>query len=244
MRKAAGTLATYPQTIIGENFSSAVATVYLLIVSAAIFVCCMSIMTSTVRLCFGMSRDEQLPGSKILAKVHPRLHTPIGSCIGVAVIAAIPFLQFAGATVIAVSATAMIYLSYFLGNLAFMRARLKGWPRTKAPFSLGVWGKVVNGLGLLWGGSMLVNFLWFSTDDKTFNLRWLTNPKPKQTDYFGTGPLVHFFGFLNGIPVIEMLMVLIVGIGAIYYIAAQRKKPYTVVVPSDVGPVTPAPTSL
>ncbi len=233
MRALAAPLTTGPQTIIQLEFSSAIATVYLLIVSAAIFVCCMSIMTSTVRLCFGMARDNQLPGSKGLAKVSPHLHTPIWSCIAVAAVAAIPFVQFAGATVIAVSATAMIYLSYFLGNIAFMRARMKGWPKTKAPFSLGRWGKVVNVLGLLWGGSMLINFLWFSTDDKNFGLRWLTNPKPLQTDYFGTGPLVHFFGFLNHLPVIEMLMVLIIGLGAVYYLAVQRSKPPTMVVPPE-----------
>ena len=52
-----------------------------------------------------------------------------------------PFIQFAGAAVIAVGATASIYLSYLLGNIAVMRARTKGWPRTKAPFSLGGWGR-------------------------------------------------------------------------------------------------------
>src|SRR2546426_407632 len=107
-----------PQTIIEANFSSAFATVYLLVVSAAIFVCCMAIMTSTVRLAFGMARDNQLPLSKSLAKVSPRLHTPYWSVIAVALLTAVPFIQFAGATIIAVSATAMIYLSYMLGNLA------------------------------------------------------------------------------------------------------------------------------
>ena len=38
--------------------------IYLLVVSAAIFVCCLSIMAATIRLCFGMSRDNQLPGSR------------------------------------------------------------------------------------------------------------------------------------------------------------------------------------
>jgi amino acid transporter len=233
MKKAGESLAVGAQTVIEANFSAAFATVYLLIVSAAIFVCCMSIMTSTVRLCFGMSRDGQLPGSKGLARVSPKLHTPIWSCIAVALVAAIPFLQFAGATVVAVSATAMIYLSYFLGNLAFMRARMRGWPKNKAPFSLGSWGKVVNALGLLWGGAMLINFLWFSNDSE-FGLRWLTNPKATQTDYFGTGPLVNFhIGFLNHIPVIELLIGTVAIIGAIYYLAVQRKKPFTVVVPDD-----------
>jgi len=230
MKKAGEGLVTGPQTIIEANFSAAFATVYLLIVSAAIFVCCMSIMTSTVRLCFGMSRDDQLPGSKTLSKVSPSLHTPIMSCIVVAVLAAVPFLQFAGATVVAVAATAMIYLSYFLGNAAFMRARMKGWPRSPAPFKLGVWGPIVNGLGLLWGAAMLVNFLWFS-NGKEFDLRWLTNPKATQTDYFGTGQLVNFhIAFLNKIPVIELIVVTIALIGAIYFLAVQRNKPYTPVI--------------
>ena len=34
-------------------------TLYLLVVSAAIFVCCMAILTSTIRLAFGMARDDQ-----------------------------------------------------------------------------------------------------------------------------------------------------------------------------------------
>ena len=65
----------------------------------------------------------------------------------------------------------MIYLSYFLGNLAILRARLRGWPKTLAPFELGGWGLVVNIVGLLYGGAMLVNFAW---------PRAASNPQPKQ----------------------------------------------------------------
>jgi amino acid transporter len=220
-----------PAQIIDANFSSAFATVYLLVVSAAIFVCCMAIMTSTIRLAFGMARDNQLPFAKTLAKVNPKLHTPIGSCVAVALLAAVPFIQFAGATVIAVAATAMIYLSYFLGNSAILRARLRGWPKTKAPFDLRGKGKVINVLALIWGGAMLVNFLWFT--GSTNSLRILTNPKANQTDY-GNGQLVNFhIDFLNKIPLIELIMVTVVVIGAIYYFTVQRNKPFTPVVPPD-----------
>jgi len=34
-----------------------------------------------IRLCFGMARDDTLPGSKVLRKVNPELHTPVWSCI-------------------------------------------------------------------------------------------------------------------------------------------------------------------
>src|SRR5256886_9769391 len=85
-----------PAQIINANFGNAFSTVFLLVVAAAIFVCCLSIMTATVRLCFGMSRDDALPASKALSWVHPQLHTPVGSCIAIGVLSFIPMLQYAG----------------------------------------------------------------------------------------------------------------------------------------------------
>src|SRR6266545_2292833 len=110
--------------------------------------------------------------------VHPRLHTPIGSCIAVGVLAFIPMLQYTGAAIVAIAATGMIYLSYLICNLAVIRARLRGWPRTAAPFSLGNWGIPITAVGLLWGGGMLVNFAW---------PRAATNPTPNET-----GKLLNF----------------------------------------------------
>ena len=172
-----------PAQIIEANFSTPFATLYLFVVSAAIFVCCLSILAATIRLCFGMARDNQLPGSAFLAKVSPRLHTPVWSCIAVACIAAIPFWQYSGAGIIAIAATGMIYLSYFLGNIVIMRARLRGWPKTRAPFRLGRWGMLVNVVALVYGGAMLVNFAW---------PRAASNPKPNQTN-----GLLHL-NFLDG----------------------------------------------
>ena len=228
-----------PQFVIESNFSVAFSTVYLLVVSAAIFVCCMAIMTSTIRLTFGMSRDNQLPFSRRLSKVNPRLHTPVGACLAVGLLAAIPFLQFAGATVIAVAATSMIYLSYLLGNIAVLRARRRGWPRKPAPFSLGKWAIPVNVIGIVWGASMLVNMLWWTNDATN---RVITNPKPNQTDYFGTGPLVNFgIDFLNKIPVIELIISVVLIVGAVYFFTVQKKKPFTAVIPPDEDAPLPAP---
>ena len=109
-----------PADIIDANFGNGFSTVFLLVVAAAIFVCCLSIMTSTIRLCFGMSRDDRLPGSNLLARVHPQLRTPIGSCVAIGALAAVPMIQFAGVAIIAIAATGMIYLSYLIGNLALL----------------------------------------------------------------------------------------------------------------------------
>jgi amino acid transporter len=241
-----------PQAIIEGVMTQAGSTLYLLVVSAAIFVCCMSILTSTIRLGFGMARDDQLPFSKTLSKVSPRLHTPIGACVVIGALAAVPFIQFAGAATLAVGATATIYLSYFLGNIAVMRARMKGWPKTKAPFSLGGLGKVVNVLALLWGGAMLLNFLTPSSASSAFDakasganyLRIFSNPKAYQSDYYVAGhQLVNFHvGFLNKIPLIELFMGVVLIVGAIYYFAAQKKKPWTPSTPPEEDLVGIAPT--
>jgi amino acid transporter len=216
-----------PQDIIEANFSHPFATIYLLVVSAAIFVCCLSILAATIRLGFGMARDNQLPFSQHLSKVSPKLHTPIWTCITIAVISAIPFIQYSGAGIIAIAATAMIYFSYLLGNLAIMRARLKGWPRTKAPFKLGSWGMAINVLGLLYGGAMLINFAW---------PRIQSNPTPKQEAL----ALNFHIGWLNGIPILWTVFVFIVIVGALYYLIVGRSKEFAPVTAPPGGEPIPA----
>jgi len=211
-----------PVPIIQANFSSAFSTLYLFVVSAAIFVCCLSILAATIRLCFGMARDNRLPFSKPLARVAPNLHTPVWTCIVVALLAAVPFIEYAGVSIIAIAATGMIYLSYVLGNIVIMRARARGWPRTSAPFKLGRWGMPINVLALLYGGAMLINFAW---------PRVASNPKPNQT--VAPAKLDFHIGFLNDIPILWTVVVVITLIGAIYYLIAGRKK--------DVAPITTPP---
>ncbi len=220
-----------PQNIIEANFSHPFATIYLLVVSAAIFVCCLSIMAATIRLCFGMSRDNQLPFSRHLAKVSPSLHTPIWTCIVLAVLAAVPFIQFSGAGIIAIAATAMIYLSYFLGNVAILRDRLRGWPRTDAPFKLRKWGLVVNLIGLAYGGAMLVNFAW---------PRYQSNPQPKQEVVAGSQLLNFHIGFLNDIPILWTVFIFILVVGALYYLITGRNKEFAPVTAPGGEPIPAA----
>ncbi len=226
-----------PAQIIEANFSTGFATLYLFVVSAAIFVCCLSILAATIRLCFGMARDNTLPFSKPLAKVSPTLHTPVWTCIVVALISAIPFIKYAGVGIIAIAATGMIYLSYFVCNLVILRARLRGWPTRgggtvrQAPFRLGRWGLVVNILGLVYGGAMLINFAW---------PRVASNPKPNQTG----GLLSLGLGFLNGIPILWSVAIFIVLIGVIYYLIVGRTKafaPVTAPSPDDDLPAVAGP---
>ena len=211
-----------PAAVIDANFSNAFATTYLVVVSIAIFICLLSIQANVMRLCFSMARDDQLPGSSLLRTVNPRLHTPWIACIAVTVIAAIPLLQYAGATYLAIAATGLIYLAYFLVGTAILRARLNGWPHTEAPFKLGNWGIPVSILGLVWGGGMLINFAW---------PRAASNPTPVQT-----GKLLNFgWSWLNERPVLWTVAIVIAGIGGAYWTLVQRHKHAEV---PETAPVT------
>jgi len=203
-------------TIIQSNFPGWAANLYLFVVFAAIYVCCLAIQTSTIRLAFGMARDGKLPLGRYFNKVHPTLHTPIGTCIVIGVLAGLPMLYYAGAATIAIGATGMIYLSYILGNVAILLARLKGWPREKTPFALGQWGVIVNILGLAWGIAMEINFLW-----------------PRNAAVGGQNPPlsalpnVTISGFLGNIPIYEFTLGVILLVGLVYWAFAQRKAPDT-----------------
>jgi amino acid transporter len=200
-----------PAAVIDANFSNAFATVYLLVVSIAIFICLLSIQANVMRLCFSMARDDQLPFSSTLKTVSPRLHTPWIACITVTLLAAIPLLQYAGATYLAIAATGLIYLAYFLVGTAILRARLNGWPKVDAPFKLGKWGIPASILGLIWGGGMLINFAW---------PRAASNPTPIET-----GNLLNFhWAWLNHRPVLWTVAIVIAGVGAAYFGLVQRNK--------------------
>jgi amino acid transporter len=200
-----------PPDIIQANLSNALATGYLFVVSFAIFVCCLAIQASTIRLAYGMSRDRQLPGSSVLQTVNDRTGTPVGACIVVGLMAALFLLKYAGVAYIAIAASGMIYLSYLLANLAILQARRRGFPRTPGAFALGRWGMLVNVLALVWGGAMLINFAWH---------RVATNPKASET-----GGLLSFPGFLNDIPILWLVLGFVLILGGLYYAARRHQIP-------------------
>src|SRR4029077_18553868 len=91
-----------PVDMITGNLPKWAADLYLFVVFAAIYVCCLAIQTSTIRLAFGMGRDGKLPFAKYFNNVHAGLHTPVGTCIVVGVLAGIPLLYYAGVFLIAI----------------------------------------------------------------------------------------------------------------------------------------------
>ncbi len=138
---------------------------YLFVILASVFVCTLAIQGATTRLMFSMGRDRRLPLGSVWAHVNQTFKTPTNAAIAVGILAAVPIILTGplGAATIAIAATGMIYLSYFLCNMGVLVARRRGWPKREAFFSLGNWGTVINILALVYGGIMIVNIaLWVS----------------------------------------------------------------------------------
>jgi urea carboxylase system permease len=203
-------------TIIRDALGSFWGDIYLGVVLIAVFVCTLAIQSATIRLMFSMGRDGRLPFGKIWGRVNPTLHTPVWAAIAVAVLAALPFLVSTAIFVIVASATGMIYLSYFMNNIATLGARLKGWPRVKAPFSLGSWGVLVNVLALIYGGLMIINFLWFG------GLRNATT-NPALSAVFTSWANIPVLNIIGNIPIFEFALIFFFVVGAIYWFGFKRR---------------------
>ncbi len=188
--------------------------IYLFVVLIAVCVCTLAIQSATIRLMFSMGRDGRLPFGKVWGSVNPTFHTPLWAGVAVAVLSALPFLYSQGIGVLVTGATGMIYLSYFLNNIASLRARFRGWPRVAAPFSLGRWGMLVNILALIYGGLMLINFLWFGGLRNVY-----TNP-PMGSAFTSWANVP----ILGGMPIFEFSLIVLFVVGAIYWFGFKRRQ--------------------
>jgi amino acid transporter len=217
---------------------------YLVMILAAVYVCTLAIQGATTRLMFSMGRDRRLPFGGVWGHVGHSLRTPAYAAVAVGVLGAIPLLVTGalGSIYLAIAATGMIYLSYILCNLGVLVARQRGWPHKGAWFSLGSWGTIINVLALIWGGLMVINIgLWTAPDlfgDFGNDLRntW-SNPFINTFLSFGKNADgdPNILTGLPAIPVFETLVGVVVIVGAIYYLVAQRGREDETAVEPDLA---------
>ena len=152
-------------SVLGGPFGKA----FLLCIVVAVMVCTLAVHAAAIRMMFAMARDNNLPFSRHLGKVHPVRKTPTVAAIVIGIIAIIPLIvnvsQPAIFTILSSISIVLIYLSYLLVTVPMLRNRLaKKWPLpddgTEPGFSLGKWGLPVNILAVLWGGAMTLNLIW------------------------------------------------------------------------------------
>jgi len=201
------------------------ATLYLVVVGVATFAATLAIQATGNRLVYAMGRDDQLPFSGLWRTVHPTFHTPVWAALAVGLLSMLPLVVSQQVGVVTTGATGMIYLAYFLTCVVVLVARLRGWPRQRAWFSLGRWATLVNVLAILWPGAMLVNFAW---------PRAATNPA------LGSGggfPALANAPVIGGAPIYELTVAVVLATGAAYWLLVQRHRvPVRAAEPEQAAP--------
>jgi amino acid transporter len=203
---------------------------YLVVILIAVYVCTLAIQGATVRLMFSMGRDRRLPFGGTWGHVNETFRTPANAALAVGVLGAIPLILTGatGSIYLAIAATGMIYISYFLCNIGVLQARRRGWPHKGAWFSLGSWGTILNILALVWGGLMIINIgLWTNPlfGDYGNDLR-NTWSNPFINTFLSLGKTAdgkpNILSGLPEIPIFETLVGVVVIVGAIYYIVTRQ----------------------
>lgn len=135
-------------TILRRRFGDRLTGVSMLIVFVSIFACGVASMASTTRLIFSMARDNMLPLSGVLKRVHPTRKSPVAAIVIVWLITSAVVLGFKKlALITSISATAG-YLGYGGIILASFRAPA-GCGRAEG-FGLGRLRIPVAATALLW----------------------------------------------------------------------------------------------
>jgi amino acid transporter len=188
----------------------------------AITVCSLAVHAGGIRMIFTMGRDGKLPAASAIARVHGKSKTPLvpSLLIGVLTIGLLVLNvgnQRAFFVLISV-AIIMFYIAYLCVTGPLLLARMRGkWPSpTHGPyFSLGRWGLPVNLLAVIFQVGVLINLAW---------------PRPAVYGgdhwYYQWGAFV-FVGLLGGV-------------GALYYLIAQRGRPTMVLAEHRSGPAPAA----
>jgi amino acid transporter len=205
--------------------------VYLFVILASVFVCTLAIQGAASRMMFSMGRDKHLPLGGLWGHVNQTFKTPVNATIAVGLLAAVPILVIGplGGYYMAIAATGLIYLSYFLCNVGVLIARTKGWPHKQAWFNLGKWGMPINIAALVYGFIMLVNIaIWadpglfgdFGGDGRS----GFTNPWLSTFLTPGGQPMEG----LPAWPTFETLVGTILLIGALYYVVSVRGRAHDI----------------
>jgi amino acid transporter len=167
----------------------------LLMIVFAFFSCGTSIQGAGSRLAFSYARDEALPASKWISRIHPRFGTPVNALVGGAAVTVLfillvfvspatdkhfLFITYPGGVNALLALVSFgvsgIYLSFLMTVIAAFVARSRGWV-PEGRFQIGRWGMVVTIIAAVYLGLMLLNIVaptGLSSPRAVFNIDWIT----------------------------------------------------------------------
>jgi amino acid transporter len=134
--------------ILLARLGPSIARVVMLVVFVSIFACALASLGSATRLLFSMARDNMLPASSWLKRVHPKRATPTTAIVLVWFISCIVVLSLERLEII----TSVSAIATYIGYAGIIVAAMRGMRGKQGSpgFSLGRWRPVVGPVALAW----------------------------------------------------------------------------------------------
>ncbi|MEO8089415.1 MAG: amino acid permease [Gemmatimonadales bacterium] len=140
--------------IVYGNLNTFFANVIAVIIGVAMWLCGLASITSMARMWYAFARDGGMPGSGLIKQVSPKYRTPVNSIIITSVLAVALCLWSAGYWVVTSISTITLYLAYMIPVYLNWRNKRRGKgefaTKATAPWSLGKWAPLVNGIAIVW----------------------------------------------------------------------------------------------
>lgn len=153
----------YPVLYIAyQNLGKFAANVVAIIIGGAMWLCGCSSITSMARMWYAFARDDGMPGHKFIKRVSPRYRTPIWSIVVTCTLAVLLCVYAAAYSVITSISTITLYLAYVIPIYLNWRNKRRGAGEfvtaELAPWNLGRWGGIINGIAILWTAFIVIIF--------------------------------------------------------------------------------------
>jgi amino acid transporter len=140
--------------VVYGNLAAAWAHVIALVIGGAMWLCGLASITSMGRMWYAFARDDGMPGSRLLKRVHARYGTPVPAILVTSGLAILICLYAAAYSVVTSISTITLYLAYgipiWLNARNRRRARGEFAAPGRAAWSLGRWSPLINGIAIAW----------------------------------------------------------------------------------------------
>ena len=130
-------------------------------IAIAMWFCGLSSVAAAGRMLFAFSRDDGIPGSGWLKRVHHTYRTPANALIAVAVVAwlftVVAFIVGTGTAIIIITAISTIFLYAAYGLVIFLGATTSEWTQHRV-WSLGRWSRPIAYVAIFWVIVLMILF--------------------------------------------------------------------------------------
>jgi amino acid transporter len=149
--------------IVYANLAAVWAHAIAVVIGGAMWLCGLASITSMGRMWYAFARDDGMPGSRILKRIHPWYGTPVAATLVTSALAVLICLYAAAFSVVTSISTITLYLAYGIPIWLNRRNRRRGRGEfvtaEQAPWNLGRWSPLINGIAITWIAVLTVVFV-------------------------------------------------------------------------------------